>query len=59
MVRVSPEEFFKKVKTSKVAEESTEIILLDARIERYSNGEKLKVTYIDLKKNIVSRKILM
>jgi len=56
MVRVSPEEFFKRVKASQVSEESTEIILLDGRIERYSNGEKIKVTYIDLRRNIVSRK---
>ena len=56
MVKVSPEEFFKRVKASRIAEESTEAIILDARIERYSNGEKLKVTYIDLRRNIVSRK---
>jgi len=58
MVRISPEEFIKRLSsaTEKARIEATEGILLDVRIEKFSK-EKLKITFIDLRRNVVKRVI--
>jgi len=59
MVRISPEEFIRRLSSAtgeKTRIEVTEGILLDVRIEKFSK-EKLKITFIDLRRNVVKRVI--
>jgi len=59
MVRVRAEDFIKRLSSSpgeKARIEITEGILLDVRIEKFSK-EKLKITIIDLRRNVVKRVI--
>jgi len=57
MVRLKAEEFLRKaLQRSKTGLQETDAIILDAKATRFQNNARLQITYIDLRKNIVSRK---